>query len=806
MKIRLKDLVAHNAYAYRELRVSFDQQGLVLLRGLNVDDTGFLGAGKTSLVEILCQILTGKSGKGEYRRGERVLADDIINRYVGSDFSARHRLDVDDHDYELRWFRQHTQQGNSYEALDRDVGANLVPGSASRRPQAWVLKNILHLDETSFFNLIYLAQEFSNALLHGTDGERKKALTEMFGLDLYDRALDVTKTQMKQLATGLADADRLADELAGLQQQLQHSKSVDDLASEGQQASSRLKLLQQQHKQALEQLDAIQGSLRDVEARDRHLAEAQQTWQQGGFDKPVEQIDQQYCRDLEVEIDQVAKTVGSKSAAADQVERRNIIVQRLKSLPKDLPDDVTDELVRIKARLQQLHDQDLPAAERRVEILQELSRLPTPSLSADELEAGLQRGQQRHQELEQEIALLKLRLECGACPTCKRAFPPAEGDKAAQTQQLAACRTELQQVQQYCRNTKAELDAAQKRQSAQGKLDQLPDRDIKDVQQEIRQLSGKERQLTEAKEAVRTRQSLLAQLQAMPAGTDIDDLPQLQQSLQALRRLHAAATRIVDRVNSAASLKGGDAQQLSAKAQQLRESIQQASDDIVQASSDVEGLRQQYRQVTQLTERRDKIATGLEKTKDLQEQFKCLKALTYAFGPKGLKLDRFNRILHDAAEATIPFYVNMLWPKRNVSIDVTEGNDSLTFGLKRDGKVVSSSLLSGGERHKAGLAMLLGLRDLKQQYTGIETNVLIVDEPFGNLDPLGTDSLLRVFDYLKQKFGTVLVISHRPEVLDSPVWDQTWWAIRENNEAKLYREDVPERYTQLARQYAKAIS
>jgi ABC-type multidrug transport system ATPase subunit len=81
--------------------------------------------------------------------------------------------------------------------------------------------------------------------------------------------------------------------------------------------------------------------------------------------------------------------------------------------------------------------------------------------------------------------------------------------------------------------------------------------------------------------------------------------------------------------------------------------------------------------------------------------------------------------------------------------------------------------------------------------------VLIVDEPFGNLDPLGTEGLIAIFQRLKRKFGSVFVISHRPEVLSHPVWDQTWWAIRENDNATLYLEDPPAHYQKLAADLVK---
>jgi hypothetical protein len=54
---------------------------------------------------------------------------------------------------------------------------------------------------------------------------------------------------------------------------------------------------------------------------------------------------------------------------------------------------------------------------------------------------------------------------------------------------------------------------------------------------------------------------------------------------------------------------------------------------------------------------------------------------------------------------------------------------------------------------------------------------------------------------LRAKFGSVFVISHRPEVLSDPVWDQIWWTVREDNESVLYHEGLPSRYHRIAEQY-----
>ena len=231
---------------------------------------------------------------------------------------------------------------------------------------------------------------------------------------------------------------------------------------------------------------------------------------------------------------------------------------------------------------------------------------------------------------------------------------------------------------------------------------------------------------------------------------------------------------------------------------QLRDQISAATVESVQITNYAAELRisrQRYRT----------LKKTLDQKTDLARETECFKALKLAFGSSGLKQDRFQAILTDATERTVPVYTDMLWHNRNVSLSLSEIEGSLQFQLDRleSGTSTKSTLLSGGERHKAGLAFLFGMRDLKELYTRSSTNVLIVDEPFGNMDPLGTEALISIFSRLRSKFESVFVISHRPEVLSHPVWDQTWWAIRENNVATLYTSDPPAFYQKIAAELVK---
>jgi DNA repair exonuclease SbcCD ATPase subunit len=209
-----------------------------------------------------------------------------------------------------------------------------------------------------------------------------------------------------------------------------------------------------------------------------------------------------------------------------------------------------------------------------------------------------------------------------------------------------------------------------------------------------------------------------------------------------------------------------------------------------------------------LRARRKKLIRDLKEARKIADEHKCLQALKIAFSQKGLRHDRLHTVLKEAAEQTIPPYIDLLWPNRNVTIELVPGDSSIRFQLVRKGQKVATNqrALSGGEGHKAGLASLFGLRDLAEMYTGYKSNILILDEPFGNMDNLGMKGMLRVLESLKDRFSSIFVICHLPETLLQHFGDQVWWAVRENNESVLYRENVPRRYLKASRQYAKSLA
>lgn len=72
--------------------------------------------------------------------------------------------------------------------------------------------------------------------------------------------------------------------------------------------------------------------------------------------------------------------------------------------------------------------------------------------------------------------------------------------------------------------------------------------------------------------------------------------------------------------------------------------------------------------------------------------------------------------------------------------------------------------LSGGEKRRADLAVLLAQRDLAATTSGISSNILVLDEVFDNLDSEGISTLSEVFTSECKDASSVYVISHKSDV------------------------------------------
>lgn len=799
-----------NAYIYKRCEIPLKNQGLVLIRGWNADDGGFLGAGKSSIFEVFSQLQVGKGGKGEVRGGG--LKDDMINNFVGTDFRAKLSLTVDGRPYDIIQYRRHREHGNKVLIVDVETGENLLPRDSAKAPQKWIKESLLGIDDVTFFNLVYLAQEFNNVMISGSESDRRKQLTLMFNLHVYDLLYDRTKRLLDSKLVDAADFDALQAELNDITCRLGELPDLKGMEDQLNAAKSELTALTKSVEADMAEYTELTNIHAGAQLRRDLIIEIRKLFSKAKF--PPESVTKPqdvtlpYVAELKRAYDNLYAEHTTANTALENVRRKEALEEELKKLIGRDADAVQEELTDVKSKLRTLTSTELVQAEEKVEIASDLQRLGKPEATPSVLEDLHTKAIQAETDLKNRITTIHDAISNEVCPTCHRPFNISADDLRKKEGLLSALRIELEQATQRVHELKRKKEHALKYSRLMERYKKLASvRSPEEVQLDVSRLTKKERDLTQELEQANRRLTLQGELKGLPT-EDESDLALRVASLKL--RLEAAGTRyntakeISDRIQQVVKLPSGNLEEMASRLKTLKDRLDNAAPLLSEANRKVSEVSSGVDEHRRLSRRKTVLLDTLTKREALVKEVACLRALKQVFNPQGLKQDRFHSLLTDATSRTVPMYSNILWPNQTVTLGLTDKEGSIQFQLERgEGVATASSLISGGERHKAGLAFLFGMRDLKELYTGCSTNLLIVDEPFGSLDPQGTESLISIFELLKRRFDTIFVISHRPEVLANPVWDQIWWAVRDGNDATLYRGQPPSRYVNAANELVK---
>ena len=151
--------------------VEFPQNQVTLIAGEN-------GAGKTSILDALCVCLYGRTFRTSGRASSGFLS---INDLVNNDSSkAVIRVEFENQGHNYVVTREITQSDSDGELLED--GERKAIG---RHVYAYVKNRAIGLDWEGFTKSTVVLQGEMNALTDLDPGPRKKAFTQLFGLDRY---------------------------------------------------------------------------------------------------------------------------------------------------------------------------------------------------------------------------------------------------------------------------------------------------------------------------------------------------------------------------------------------------------------------------------------------------------------------------------------------------------------------------------------------------------------------------------------------------------------------------------------------
>lgn len=159
-----------------------------------------------------------------------------------------------------------------------------------------------------------------------------------------------------------------------------------------------------------------------------------------------------------------------------------------------------------------------------------------------------------------------------------------------------------------------------------------------------------------------------------------------------------------------------------------------------------------FREIKQNT--LEKIGVLFAEQKDLNRKYEVMRFWEKAFSEQGLVKYIIRNVLV-FLNAKVNYYLSHLSQGKFF----IEFDQELRETITHNGQVVNYISLSGGERRKVGLAVMLGLQQLLSISSNSESNILFFDEVAENLDQDGLDGLYILLSDLK-KNKKLFVITH----------------------------------------------
>lgn len=187
---RLLRMRLENFLSFRELDFDFEDAGFVLVEGRN-------GAGKSALVDGVLWCLFKKTLRG-YED------DDVVHRRVGKDCLVTLEFENGDDVYRVGRARKHSKLKNSVVLYQNDVEVT----AAGEKEVQLQIEDALGCSYKTFLSSVVFGQDRAYRFSSLTDGEQKKILDEVLGVERFADACAAARKVASKLQDDEQDAQR----------------------------------------------------------------------------------------------------------------------------------------------------------------------------------------------------------------------------------------------------------------------------------------------------------------------------------------------------------------------------------------------------------------------------------------------------------------------------------------------------------------------------------------------------------------------------------------------------------------------
>lgn len=765
MSINFKNFAVRNGGCILEADMPLENQGLVLIQGVNNDEGGSNGSGKSTLFDLLASSATGRTGKSVGNKNLK--KNDLLNLKNPKNFHTQLTFEKEGSEYIINTYRAHKDFGTRIEILID--GVDETPTTKLDDVQNTVSK-ILGFTPDEFYGQIYLSQQYSHALVHGTPAEKRKYLSLYFGLDSVDLMFDISKKRLNSIQ--IPNEAELIDLRDSVDQQLQLIPLEELVICAKQEAES----LRQTSQQRLLELRYII----DNQQKAKKVEEQSKSWEVNLASLNVAFT----LKDMQAQ----ETSDGVKLESLKTEVKRLTELQEIESQLAGL--GVTTELSYQEIRNQvssyekiiQAKTEDLSKVRIRTEKEKELAKLPKSDKDWRTLSLELTQVQREAKQYSNNLATLaseiqKLSFQGTSCPTCLRSITEEEHKNMLTTRQHAhqELKPVVEELLVNISNLQVLTQAKEKSLLIESEMVGLPAGDLDLIKAELSTLENTKRNLQQLADTLVRATSLQDRKAKLEEAN-----PQLNISLLDIK---PSITNLTERVFTIKRAREWLLQNGQIKFDMTALGLAQEELEIVekQFTQANESALEQARLLTtrqQLSKQLTDVARILAKNSEEKRRKRILEVIHVTVNNvKKMQLKKATEVL----TSVLPHYITQLFPESGVKVYTPEEASEFDLFLDKGDQHIPLYASSGGQAKRVALAIFFAFSQMGTK----SSNILMTDEIFKDLDPKGREACYEVLRDLK--VPSIFITSHDNDLQAKNKYDQIWQMVMHNDVSKLYR-------------------
>ncbi len=792
----------------------------VQLGPVSIFCSGENGAGKTTLfVDSLGYALFGPraiSYRGTVRdiiaRGSSECQIEVIFTYRGQRYKV---------------IRRHSSFGSQAE-LYRHEGGRFVAEARGAREVDEAVSRLLGMDSETFFSTAVIRQGEIESIIRKSPSEFRNMLLEIFNIDfteirerlkeLYSEVerrlaklegqLNVYRVEAGREGEILSRQDKVAREVYRLEalvrelesRREQQERMVNNARSRVEELSRRLA----EYEELVKKRVKLENELRDVKSRVEELNNNIASTK--NIDEDINRLERAR-RCLRTLMSKYSKISELKIKLEMLRGKKKLFEERLKNLEKELVDEEEvkrklsemkrveeeiDEVERLhrdmSERLTNIRSEIIGINERVKELESFISALGEettrcPLCGAELRGARLEHIRSRHRSEYRELLTRKAVLEREAEAMRRRIDELGRRRKALYMRHSEKARFEerLRQIEsrrgEYRKLRREYEEIVRDYERVRSELNKIIEgfmnevsycgySDIKspeELQGIIRRIDDEVSELWRRREEVRRSEGELRELMRRLVNLE-EEIDKVSESLRLIGDLpkgYEAARRRLEREEQ--------------KLEELRRRLEEERGNLEARRAELRHLEEELRRVREARKKVEELEKNVKELENDKKIYLYLNKNVFAEGKLPLLLLKY---YVERIEVYAQRYLDKFMGGR-FRVKLSLGRSGVEISIHEGGKARRIDSLSMGEKTAVGFALRLGLMSALAEARGVgRPDFLIIDEGLSAFDEERREAFLSVLNELRREFSTLVVISHLPDIADSPIFDMLVRVVR----------------------------